>query len=85
MKLWRRATGQEGDLGLEDSEAEGAGGPLGKCVATVEAQVVSTAGATGLGKVGFRPNPKERQRQEGSNCRTIALTSQGSKVMLKIS
>lgn len=73
------------DLGLEDSEVEGAGGPLEKRVVTVETQVVwNSAVATGLGKVGFHPNPKERQRQEGSNCRTVALTSQGSKGMLKI-
>ena len=40
--------------------------------------------ATGLEKVSFHPNPKEKQCQRYSNNHTIALISQGSKVMLKI-
>ena len=40
--------------------------------------------ATGLEKVNFHSNPKERQCQKCSNYFTIALTSHASKVMLKI-
>ena len=40
--------------------------------------------ATGLEKVTFHSNPKERQAKEGSNYHTIALISHASKVMLKI-
>ena len=40
--------------------------------------------ATGLEKVSFHSNPKERQCQEYSNYLTIALISHTSKVMLKI-
>ena len=40
--------------------------------------------ATGLEKVTFRSNPKERQYQKCSNYCTIALISHASKVMLKI-
>ena len=40
--------------------------------------------ATGLKKVSFHSNPKERQCQECSNYHTIALISHTSKVMLKI-
>ena len=48
---------------------------LGKCC---------TAVATGLERVSFHSNPKERQCQECSNYRTIVLISHTSKVMLKI-
>ena len=44
----------------------------------------NSAVATGLEKVNFHSNPKERQCQECSNYRTIALISHASKVMLKI-
>ena len=40
--------------------------------------------ATGLEKVSFHSNPKERQCQECTNYCTIALISHTSKVMLKI-
>ena len=40
--------------------------------------------ATGLEKVSFHSNPKERQCQRMLDYRTIVLISQGSKVMLKI-
>ena len=40
--------------------------------------------ATGLEKVSFHSNPKERQCQECSNYHTIALISHASKVMLQI-
>ena len=40
--------------------------------------------ATGLEKVSFHSNPKERQCQECSNYCTIALISHTSKVLLKI-
>ena len=40
--------------------------------------------ATGLEKVSFHSNPKERQCQRMYRLRTIALISQASKVMLKI-
>jgi len=39
---------------------------------------------TGLEKVSFHSNPKERQCKECLNYRTIALISHASKVMLKI-
>ena len=48
------------------------------------ANLENSAVATGLEKVSFRSNPKERQCKECSNYRTIALTSHASKVMLKI-
>ena len=44
----------------------------------------NSAVATGLEKVSFHSNPKERQCKECSNYRTIALISHASKVMLKI-
>ena len=40
--------------------------------------------ATGLKKVSFHSNPKDRHAKECSNYRTIALISPASKVMLKI-
>ena len=40
--------------------------------------------ATGLEKVSFHSNPKERQCQKCSNYRKTALISHASKVMLKI-
>ena len=40
--------------------------------------------ATGLEKVNFHSNPKERHAKECSNYYTIALVSFASKVMLKI-
>ena len=40
--------------------------------------------ATGLEKISFHSNPKERQCQKCSNYCTIALISHASKVMLKI-
>ena len=40
--------------------------------------------ATGLEKVSFHPNPKERQCQRMLKLPTIALISHASKVMLKI-
>ena len=40
--------------------------------------------ATGLEKVSFHSNPKERQCQKCSNYCTTALISHASKVMLKI-
>ena len=43
-----------------------------------------SAVVTGLEKVSFHPNPKERQAKECSNYHTIALISHASKVMLKI-
>ena len=44
----------------------------------------NSAVATGLEKVSFHSNPKERQCQECSIYHTIALISHASKVMLKI-
>ena len=44
----------------------------------------NSAVATGLEKVSFHSNPKERQRQRIFNYRTIELISHASKVMLKI-
>ena len=44
----------------------------------------NSAVATGLEKVSFHSNPKERQCPKCSNCHTIALISHTGKVMLKI-
>ena len=48
------------------------------------ANLENSAVATGLEKVSFHFNPKERQSKECSNYRKIALISHASKVMLKI-
>ena len=48
------------------------------------ANLENSAAATGLEKVSFQANPKERQAKECSNYHTIALISHASKVMLKI-
>ena len=48
------------------------------------AHLENSAVATGLEKVSFHSNPKERQCKECSNYCTIALISHASKVMLKI-
>ena len=48
------------------------------------ANLENSAVATGLEKVSFHSNPKERQCQECSNYHTIAVISQASKVMVKI-
>ena len=48
------------------------------------ANLENSAVATGLEKVSFHSNPKERQCQECSNYRTIALISHANKVMLRI-
>ena len=48
------------------------------------ANLENSAVATGLEKVSFHSNPKERQCQKYSNYCTIALISHTSKVMLKI-
>ena len=44
----------------------------------------NSAVATGLEKVSFHSNPKERQCQKCSNYHTIAFISHASKAMLKI-
>ena len=43
----------------------------------------NSAMATGLEKVSFHSNPKERNAKVYSNYRTVALLSHASKVMLK--
>ena len=48
------------------------------------AKLENSAVATGLEKVSFHSNPKERQCQECSDYHIIALISHASKVMLKI-
>ena len=48
------------------------------------ANLENSAVATGLEKVSFHSNPKERQCKECSNYCTIALISHASKIMLKI-
>ena len=48
------------------------------------AHLENSAVATGLEKVSFHSNPKERQCKECSDYHTIALISHASKVMLKI-
>ena len=48
------------------------------------ANLENSAVATGLEKVSFHSNPKERQCPKCSNYHTIALISHTSKVMLEI-
>ena len=48
------------------------------------ANLENSAVATGLEKVSFHSNPKERQCKKCSNYHTVALISHASKVMLKI-
>ena len=48
------------------------------------ANLENPAVATGLEKLNFHSNPKERQCQECSNYCTIAFISHSNKVMLKI-
>ena len=48
------------------------------------ANLENSAVATGLEKVSYHSNPKERQWQVCSNYLTIALISHASKVMVKI-
>ena len=48
------------------------------------AHLENSAVATGLEKVSFHSDPKERNAKECSNYRIIALISHASKVMLKI-
>ena len=48
------------------------------------ANLENSAVATGLEKVSFHSNPKERQCQRMLNYSTVALFSHASKVMLKI-
>ena len=48
------------------------------------ANLENSAVATGLEKVSFHSNPKERQYQKCSNYCTIALISYANKVMFKI-
>ena len=48
------------------------------------ANLENSAVATGLEKVSFYSNPKERQCQKCSNYSTIAFISHATKVMLKI-
>ena len=50
----------------------------------MSANLENSAVATGLEKVSFHSNPKQRQCKESRNYRTIALISHASKVMLKI-
>ena len=50
----------------------------------MSANLENSAVATGLEKVSFHSNPKERYSKECSNYHTIALISHASKVMLKI-
>ena len=48
------------------------------------ANLENSAVVTGLEKVRFHSNPKERHAKECSNYHTIALISHASKAMLKI-
>ena len=48
------------------------------------ANLENSAVATGLEKVSFHSNPKERHAKAWSDYHTIALISHASKVMLKI-
>ena len=61
-----------------------------KALLNMPANLENSAVATGLEKVGFHSNPKERQflhpgnAKECSNYHTIALISHASKIMVKI-
>ena len=57
---------------------------LRKCCTQYPANSENSAVATGLEKVSFHSNPKERQCPRMLKHRTIALTSLTSKIMLKI-
>ena len=50
----------------------------------MSANLENSAVVTGLEKVSFHSNPKERKSQEYSNYCKIELISDASKVMLKI-
>ena len=50
----------------------------------MSANLENSAVPTGLEKVSFHSNPKERQCQKCSNYHTIAFISHASKAMLKI-
>ena len=50
----------------------------------MSANLENSAEATGLEKVSFHSNPKERQCKECSDYFTVAFISHASKVMLKI-
>ena len=50
----------------------------------MSANLENSAVATGLEKVSFHSNPKERQCQKCSNYSTIVLFSRASKIVLKI-
>ena len=50
----------------------------------MSADLENPAVATGLEKISFHSNPKERQSQRMLKLCTIALNSHASKVMLKI-
>ena len=50
----------------------------------MQANLENSPVATGLEKVSFHSNLKERHAKECSNYRTMALISHDSKVMLKI-
>ena len=56
---------------------------LWKATLNIPANLENSAVATGLEKVSFHSNPKERSCQRMLKNRTIALISQASKVMLK--
>ena len=55
-----------------------------KVLHSIGQQIWKLSSATGLEKVSFHSNPKERQCQRISNYCTIALISHAGKVMLKI-
>ena len=50
----------------------------------MSANLENSVMATGLEKVSFHSNPKERSAKECSNCCTMAFISHASKAMLKI-
>ena len=55
-----------------------------KVLSSMPANLENSAVATGLQKISFHSNPKERQCQKHSNYDTITLISHTSKVILKI-
>ena len=55
-----------------------------KVLLSICQQIRKTQQCTGLGKVSFHSNPKERQRQKMLKVHTIAHISHTSKVMLNI-
>ena len=74
----------EAQTGATPKATQVGGGTARLCALNMPANLENSAVATGLEKVTFHSNPKDRQCQNCSNYHTIAVISHASKVMLKI-